>query len=387
MPHFPKPFFKKSRGLWYVEIERRQIQLGPDKQLAFDRYHELMRSRPRSADTMLAVGVIDAYLEWLKQNRSARTYEWYQRHCQVFAQAIEPTLTVEQLKPYHVTQVLSEHASWSSTNKNGLCRAVQRAFRWAEEEELILRSPLRHLKKPKTRRRETIVTPEEFAQLLVDAGNDDFRDLLITAWETGARPQELFAVERRHVDLSNMRWVFPVEESKGKRLPRIVYLNERALEITRRRMARYPDGTLFRNADGEPWNRSSVSCAFARIQITEGLQRMRELGVAVEPIERFDASRYSDAQDLAKARATHDAKLQDRRKAIWRLARKHGKKFCLYSIRHSWCTAALRRGVDPLTVAILMGHSDPSMIAKVYQHLAHDPEFLRQATARATRPA
>jgi hypothetical protein len=23
MPHFPKPFFKKSRNQWYVEIDRR----------------------------------------------------------------------------------------------------------------------------------------------------------------------------------------------------------------------------------------------------------------------------------------------------------------------------------------------------------------------------
>ena len=25
MPHFPKPFFKKNCGVWYVEIDRKQI--------------------------------------------------------------------------------------------------------------------------------------------------------------------------------------------------------------------------------------------------------------------------------------------------------------------------------------------------------------------------
>jgi hypothetical protein len=36
-------------------------------------------------------------------------------------------------------------------------------------------------------------------------------------------------------------------------------------------------------------------------------------------------------------------------------------------------------------VAILLGHTDPSTLAKVYQHLAHDPDFLRNAVKRATQ--
>ena len=39
MPHFPKPFFKKARGLWYVEINRQQVNLGPDREAAFRQYH------------------------------------------------------------------------------------------------------------------------------------------------------------------------------------------------------------------------------------------------------------------------------------------------------------------------------------------------------------
>ena len=42
MAHFPKPFFKKARGLWYVEINRKQINLGPDRDAAFELYHQMM---------------------------------------------------------------------------------------------------------------------------------------------------------------------------------------------------------------------------------------------------------------------------------------------------------------------------------------------------------
>lgn len=48
MAHYPKPFFKKARRLWYVEINRKQINLGPDREAAFQQYHQLM-ARPRES--------------------------------------------------------------------------------------------------------------------------------------------------------------------------------------------------------------------------------------------------------------------------------------------------------------------------------------------------
>jgi integrase/recombinase XerD len=55
MPHFPKPFFKAKRGVWYVEINRKQHNLGPDKDEAFRRYHELMAA-PEPARSVVASG-------------------------------------------------------------------------------------------------------------------------------------------------------------------------------------------------------------------------------------------------------------------------------------------------------------------------------------------
>src|SRR5260221_144326 len=45
MPHFPKPFFRKDRGLWYVQLHGTQHNLGPHQDKAFKKYHELM-TRP-----------------------------------------------------------------------------------------------------------------------------------------------------------------------------------------------------------------------------------------------------------------------------------------------------------------------------------------------------
>jgi integrase len=59
-----------------------------------------------------------------------------------------------------------------------------------------------------------------------------------------------------------------------------------------------------------------------------------------------------------------------------RLKKKLGVKFCLYNFRHSFATRLLESGVDALTVATLLGHTDVSMLGKVYQHLAHNPGHL-----------
>ncbi|MFN8707329.1 MAG: tyrosine-type recombinase/integrase, partial [Planctomyces sp.] len=57
--------------------------------------------------------------------------------------------------------------------------------------------------------------------------------------------------------------------------------------------------------------------------------------------------------------------------------------YCLYSLRHSFATIALQSGLDGLTVAILLGHRDPSMLAKVYQHLSHNPDHLLRQVRKA----
>ena len=45
MAHFPKPFFRPARGLWYVQIDGKQINLGGDKAAAYKSYHGLMQQR------------------------------------------------------------------------------------------------------------------------------------------------------------------------------------------------------------------------------------------------------------------------------------------------------------------------------------------------------
>ena len=52
----PKPFFRKFTGTWYVQVGTKQINLGPDKKEAYDRFHQLMRQpRPRKVSSQSLV--------------------------------------------------------------------------------------------------------------------------------------------------------------------------------------------------------------------------------------------------------------------------------------------------------------------------------------------
>jgi integrase len=79
------------------------------------------------------------------------------------------------------------------------------------------------------------------------------------------------------------------------------------------------------------------------------------------------------------AELRHEAKMKLSKK----LARSLAPKYSLYALRHSWATQALQRGVDPLTVAVLMGHRDPSTLSKVYQHVSLSPRHMLEQARRA----
>src|SRR5205807_167807 len=97
-------------------------------------------------------------------------------------------------------------------------------------------------------------------------------------------------VEARFVDLANARWVFPVRESKGKKVQRVVYLTDRVLAITRRLMAQHPNGPLFRNSDGKPWGVSSVKCRFQRFRDELGRRKLVILGLMPPKLKQLTAA-------------------------------------------------------------------------------------------------
>lgn len=328
----PNPFFRKFTQSWYVEIRGKQFNLGRVKKKAWVKYQQLMASSEElDAHSTTVVSLFDRYLEWVAQNRSPATYDAARRYLSSFAKTLPRSLVIARLEPHRITTWMSDNPTWGPTTRNDAISHVQRAFHWAVNQRILVRSPLPKLEdKPARKRREVVYTPEEFDGILAAIPDDEFRDLLAFLWETGCRPIEARILERRHVDLPKRIAVLPPSNNKTRKAERVIILTQRAAEILQRRFDAVNDGVVFRNTRGRAWTKDSINCRFQRLKKKLNLDRV-----------------------------------------------------CAYGIRHSYATEGLKNDVDPVSLAMLMGHSDPSMVAKTYQHLAQNHEHLRRQANRA----
>lgn len=386
MARRPKPWFWKARNGWFVTIDGTRHFLASEKEAALTRFHKLMAEPERRVvrSDSLAV-IIDLFLDWCQKHRAADTYEWYRYRLERFVQRY-PDLRTHELRPYHVQQWLDSMVGLASGSHRNYCRSIKRAVRWAKRQGYVDVNRIADLEEPRCGKRETVISEAEFTEILSLVPCEGFRDLLEVTWETGCRPQESLRVEARHVELTNNRWVFPESEGKG-RMGRAVYLTDRAAEITRRSMLRHPSGKLFCNSSGKAWTTGAVNCGFIRLQQKMGLAVMKDQGIEVneqgvaEFAKGLCRTRTVNGNEVEKSE--RELYIEARRKLRLRQAEQLAPKYSLYLLRHSWATHALERGVDALTVAVLMGHRDPSTLAKVYQHLAHNPEYLLEQARRA----
>lgn len=325
----PKPWWHSSWGEWCVHIKGKRHRLGPDKDAAEIRFHELMSKPEKQKLSSDSVAVIlDSFLDWVKKHKAKRTYKWYSDFAQSFLDHAPKRLTVGQLKPFHVQEWVDSKDTWSDSTRKGAITTIKTALRFACKQGYIDSSPIAYIEKPAGGRREVVI-PDDHYRKMLEVKDEAFRDLITVAWEVGARPQEILIVEAKDVDLERQCWIFERKDSKGKKRRRVVYLTDTALKITKKLMEKWPEGKLFRNTRGVAYNPIAVACRF------RGLKK------------------------------------------------KLGTKYCLTNVRHSWINRLLKSGVDHVTVSVLAGHSDATMIANVYQHLAHDPAYLLKALKRA----
>lgn len=386
MKKFPKPWFRPSRNTWYVTLDGTQINLGQDKQAAFAQYKALL-AKPRklqAAGDSLA-SVIDAFLEWNEKHRSEATYEWYRYRLQRFIERY-PDLRIDELRPFHAQKWVDAYDITQTSRRNYL-RSVKRCMAWAVTQGYLSQNPIQYLEVPSAEPKDVLVTPAEYERLLAFIPEGPFRDLVVVTWETGCRPQESLRLESRHVDEPHQRWVFPRSESKGKRTPRVVYLTDTAMEVTRQLMREHSSGRLFRNTTGQPWTTDAVNCSFDRLRVRMGKSEIRQRGESISDAAIAEVVPTLRRERRVKGRLTpkSDAELrcEAKQKLLAARAVELVPRYSLYALRHSWATRALQRGTDALTVAILMGHSDPSTLAKVYQHLAHNPGHLLEQAKKA----
>lgn len=319
----PKPFFRLQTRCWYVQLGKKQINLGPDEEAAWEKYHELMLQREEiSTSVSTVVVLLDEYLDWLNKKRKPGTYEKSKHYLTLFAKHIGGKLRIDQMSARIVTQWTDAYPDWKPNTIHDAMSIVQAAFNWGVRQQLIARNPILHIPdKPGRQRREIVYSTDDWKSIRARV-KDKFGEFLDFMWETGCRPLEARSFEARHVDLKNSLIHFPPTEAKGELRDRIIYLTTASRAIVERNLHR--QGPLLVNTRGKPWTKNAINSRFQRLK------------------------------------------------------KKLGRPMCAYAIRHSFATEGLKAGFDSITLAQLMGHADTTMISRTYSHLARNPDYLRE---------
>ncbi len=316
MARIPKPWWRDESQCYYVTIRGVQHRLDPKKSTAHAMFMTLLNEPAGGLERESAVVLIDQFLDWCQKNRPD-SYSWYFQFLNPFCKVVDG-LRVDEVGPDHV-QVFIDRPSWGPAAKRAAITAIRRAFNWGIKLGKIKKNPAKAVDKPEAPFREQIIT-RELHDLIITKVGKAFAELLELAWETGARPFELYRLETRHVELNNCRAVFPKSEAKGKKRQRVIYFSDAAMQIVKRNVR--GTGPVIRNTDGDAWTIHSINSAFNR------------------------------------------------------LSRKMQPRYCLYNWRHSFAHRKLSEGLDSMVVATLMGHSSTQMLERVYGHLHRNQDFL-----------
>jgi integrase len=336
-----KPFFRESRKCWFVKDDRgRFIRLDPDEEKAFALWQRMRELANFQHSSATLESILEAYLRDLEPKVSPARFLDCVRVLDGFAVWHGPTRMARTVTASDVLRwvrlkrdIGEESRQWSIARQRDAGRVAKNALSWAIRRGYIPWSDVTELEFARPLSRSLTIDFSMHCRFIADCQSQPrsrpFALLLIALRHTGARPIQIR--EATAANVVNASWVFRVHKTSAKTgKPLIVRLSPCLHTLSRILAHHRPSGALFRTSQGKPWTKDGTALRF---------RRMRErLGIA-EPVTA-------------------------------------------YSYRHSFATDALQAGIDVSTVAALLGHTDSSMVARVYGHLDQRSTHLQDAIGK-----
>jgi len=262
--------YRADRNVYYCHIDGEQINLGQKQQEAYRRFNAMMAARAEfvECEDPEVFKLSHKFLQQCKIECEPGTHRFYKMHLEAFLKTLEPGLRVSRLKKHHVTQWMNQFCppSRSDNTRRNCIRAIQRPFNWAVEEEIIPRSPIDKIKKPKATARQVDLTDAQFKKIIAAIKDEAFRDIMLLMRETGLRPEEARKIGVREFDhrerCLKLRKGFTAKTIEDREIP----LNDRVMVICCRWAERYQDGPMLRNTRGDVWRKQALRCLCSLIQ-------------------------------------------------------------------------------------------------------------------------
>ncbi len=352
----PTIWFRKDKNAYYLQIDRKhQKRLGKTKAEAETVYRNWLIEQggdlPAAERKKLTVAELgQQFLDHAQVHTKAKSYEFYCYFVVPFVERFGSAQAAD-FSPLAFTRWLDDHPGWKGARRNAIV-AVKQMFNWAVENRLLTDNPLKHVKRPPKKKRNRVMDPAEREFLYKAIRDEQFREYCFALLETGARPMEVASVTAAHVSRDGSKWVFDEHKTDHTGEARIVYLTPPVQELTRKLIALYPEGPLFRSTRKfggvrRPWTRNGIRCRFKRLR--EKFQAQRE---------KLPPERKHEIPDLTGITS--------------------------YVLRHTFTTQALLNGVPVPVVSALLGHKSIKMVDEHYNHTDQVTDQLKEAAKKAT---
>lgn len=330
----PNTVWRKKNSEWYyTTFQGKQVKLAKDRAEAVRAMHQLLaaeaepdvvRGRP------MFKALANDFLEFSHESNTAGTFDGHRRYLQSFAVLVK-SRRAPDLRGEDVTKWFRANPAWGQSTRTLATQSLKACLNYAVTQGRISANPLAKVRHSGMKRRERIVTPEEKA-LIRKRASGTFKDFLFALEQTGARPfSEIGRLEARFVDWEKGIAELPEHKNRRKGKRRTLYFTPALAAVLKRLAGKHPEGLLFRNRYGNPWDRQAW---YKWSKLFE-----RDLGV---------------------------------------------KGVTAYSYRHAYATEAIMKGVPLPTLAELMGTS-VRMLIKNYSHVSQKTDALKEAASDAVK--
>lgn len=307
--------FDTFKGLAWINLEKIKLKKNPQKQ---QRPKSLYQKRSKAPDnnSLTHYAEVVRLEETLTLRRyspnTIKTYKYCFRDFINYYNLLSPnTISSAQIKAFMLYLVNVKGIAGSTQNQ--YINAIKFYY-----EQVLQREPQNYYwQRPKlSKKLPHVFTEAEIERLLLSVQNIKHRCILLTIYSAGLRISEL--VHLKISDIMTSQACIHIQDAKGKK-DRYSLLSNKLLLLLRKYYQEYqPDYWLFEGATGGPYSKSSIQKIFKRALKASGIL----------------------------------------------------KPATVHSLRHSFATHLLERGVNLRYIQTLLGHSS-SKTTEIYTHISN----------------
>jgi integrase/recombinase XerD len=216
----PKPFYRTQTRSYYVQLDGRQTDLGPDEAEAYRRWHLLMAGaderiiaemnqrqpvQPAEPERVTLHRLAKSFLGWVASEKklAPATKKWYKKHLESFVSTTADDLAADDVTQSHGDRWFEKHgAGWADNYRLSCYRALARLYNWGSKRKHVTTNPIREMERPSYQPRDCYLTNEQWQTVIGTTKNQALIDILTFIKHTGCRPFEARWAEAMNRSLS-----------------------------------------------------------------------------------------------------------------------------------------------------------------------------------------